>query len=92
MAERVQTGGRKLPADLRRAAERLAQAEAMAWQPKLLVTLDDRGIDKDYRLIVKRIETAQGRGMGAQMLSSAASAVLSLALIGLGVLGWTFLH
>ena len=92
LGERVQRGGRKLPSDLRRAAERLAQAEAMAWQPKLLLTLDDKAIDKDYRLIVKRLEAGRGRGMGAQMAASAGSAVLSLVLIGLGAVGWSVLH
>lgn len=92
LGERVQRGGRKLPSDLRRAAERLAQAEAMAWQPKLLLTLDDKEIDKDYRLIVKRLESGKGRGIGAQMAASVRSAVLSLLLIGMGVVGWTMLH
>lgn len=93
LAERVQRGGRKLPTDLRRAAERLAQAEAMAWQPKLLLSLDDSVIDRDYRLIVKRLEAAKaGRTLGAQMLSSVTSAVLSLAVLGLGIAGWVVLH
>lgn len=93
LAERVQRGRRKLPSDLRRAAERLAQAEAMSWQPKLLLSLDDSAIDRDYRLIVKRLEAEGKHGsMASQMLSSATSAVLSLAVIGLGVVGWTVLH
>ncbi len=93
LAERVQRGGRKLPTDLRRAAERLAQAESMAWQPKLLLSLDDSAIDRDYRLIVKRLEAAKvGNTLGAQMLSSVTSAVLSLAVLGLGIAGWVVLH
>lgn len=93
LAERVQRGGRKLPTELRRAAERLAQAEAMAWQPKLLLSLDDSAIDRDYRLIVKRLEAAKaGNTLGAQMLSSVTSAVLSLAVLGLGIAGWAVLH
>ncbi|OYU18679.1 MAG: hypothetical protein CFE34_09230 [Rhodobacteraceae bacterium PARR1] len=93
LAERVQRGRRKMPSDLRRAAERLAQAESMTWQPKLLLSLDDNAIDRDYRLIVKRLESADKTGgMVGQMVSSATSAVLSLALLGLGIVGWSVLH
>ncbi len=93
LAERVQRGRRKLPNDLRRAVDRLAQAEAMVWQPKLLLSLDDTALDRDYRLIVKRLEALKtGNTLGAQMLSSLTSAVLSLALLGLCIAGWVVLH
>ena len=92
LTERLQRGRRKLPSDLRRAVERLAQAEATAWPPKLLLSLDDQSIARDYRLIVKRLEAVRGGGLGSQMLSSVTSAVLSLAVLGLGVVGWSVLH
>jgi hypothetical protein len=93
LAERLQRGRRKLPTDVRRAVERLAQAEAMAWQPKLLLALDDQAIDRDYRMIVKRLEAAKtGNTLGAQMLSSVTSAALSLAVLGLGITSWVVLH
>ena len=93
LAERVQRGRRKLPTDLRRAVERLAQAEAMVWQPKLLLSLDDMALDRDYRLIVKRLEAVKtGNTLGAQMLSSVTSTVLLLALLGMGIAGWVILH
>jgi hypothetical protein len=93
LAERLQRGRRKLPTDVRRAVERLAQAEAMVWQPKLLLALDDQAIDRDYRMIVKRLEAAKtGNTLGAQMLSSVTSAALSLAVLGLGITGWVVLH
>lgn len=93
LAERLERGRRKLPGDLRRAVERLAQAEAMVWQPKLLLSLDDQAIDRDYRMIVKRLEAAKtGNTLGAQMLSSVTSAALSLAVLGLCVTGWVVLN
>lgn len=93
LAERLERGRRKLPGDLRRAVERLAQAEAMVWQPKLLLSLDDQAIDRDYRMIVKRLEAAKtGNTLGEQMLSSVTSAALSLAVLGLCVTGWVVLN
>jgi hypothetical protein len=95
LRDRVQRAGRKMPSDMRRAAERLAKAEAMVNQPKLLLRLDDTEIDRDYRLLVKRLETLPrgGRGSLAEgMKSSVRSAVLSLMLLGLGIGGWVMLH
>jgi hypothetical protein len=65
----------------------------MVWQPKLLLSLDDTALDRDYRLIVKRLEAAKtGNTLGAQMLSSVASTVLLLALLGMGIAGWVTLN
>lgn len=93
LRDRVQRAGRQMPSDMRRAAERLAKAEAMVHQPRLLLRLDDTEIDRDYRLLVKRLETMpRGGSVLEGMKSSVRSAVLSLMLLGLGIGGWVLLH
>lgn len=96
LQDRLSRGRRQLPVDMRRAVERLAEAEAMAQHPKLLLRLDDSAIDRDYRLVVKRLERLPRRAGSPSLLASIGSsvmgAVLSLTLIAVGVVGWAVVH
>lgn len=96
LRDRVQKARRHLPADLRRAAERLSEAEAMALQPRLLLAVNEEVVDRDYRLLVKRLESASSspaeQSFGRWLAQSLLGAAASLAVLGFAFLGWTLSH
>lgn len=96
LGERLSRGRRRLPSDLRRAADRLAEAERMTMQPKLLLRIDDTAVDRDYRLLVRRLESMPNGAHRNSVLSSVGQSVmttlLSLTVIGIGAIGWATLH
>lgn len=96
LRKRVQQGRRRLPADLRGAVDRLCNAEAMAMQPRLLLQIDDAALDRDYRLLVKRLEAMPvghaRHGAVHRFGQSLKGALVSLTLLGFAFLGWTLSH
>lgn len=53
LADQLRHGGRLLPAPVRRAAQRLAEAEAMSGMPKLARQLDVASLARDYRTCIQ---------------------------------------
>lgn len=55
IGDQIRHGGRLLPRKVRAAAQRLAEAEAMAGVPKLAKQLDYDGLTRDYKTCVQHL-------------------------------------
>lgn len=89
---KLHRAGRHLPRKVRAAGAELAQAAAMAQNPKLLLQIDHDATARAYDICVKHLGTISARarrrdGLMA-MATSIAFSVLAVALILLAVLRW----
>jgi len=89
---KLRKGGRILPRRVRAAAEALAQAAAMAQNPKLLMRIDDESVAQNYDICVRHlggIDLAdRRRGVAVGIAASIAFSLLAVLGIVLAVLVW----
>lgn len=92
LAARLKRAGRTLPRPVRAAGQRLAEAAAMAQNPKLLLQLDEARIAADYDLCLRHLTQMNlwERRKGV-VLGLALSTIMILLVVGglvAGVLYW----
>jgi hypothetical protein len=89
---KLRRAGRNLPRRVRAAGAELAQAAAMAQNPKLLLQIDHDATARAYDICVKHLSaiSARGRRMDGLMavVTSIGLSVLVVALILIAVLRW----
>lgn len=92
LADKHRKAGRRLPRRVREAVSVLAEAEAMAQNPKLLIRVDEATVTVAYDLAVRHLN---GVKRGEQrmntlvgMAASAAFGLLVVAVLVIGVLYW----
>ncbi len=79
---KLRKGGRMLPRHVRAAAARLAEAAAMAQNPKLYLTLDQERVAADYDLCLRHLSGLNlWDRRKAMLLNWLASMVLTLAVV-----------
>lgn len=92
LGSKVTRGRRVLQRDLRQAAARLARAAEMAAHPRLMAQVDERRVDDDYRLLVRKLEAippgSLKRDLFRSSVQSVLTTVLALVLLTVGVLVW----
>lgn len=92
LAVKLNRAGRRLPRKVRAAGEELAQAAAMAQNPKLLLQIDHDAMAMAYDTCVKHLSTINPRvrrmdGLVA-IAASIAFSVLAVVVILIAVLRW----
>lgn len=89
---KVARGRRVLERDLRKAADRLAQAAEMAAHPRLAAQVDEHQVDDDYRLLVRKLEAIPPGSLRRELfrstVQSALTTVLGLVVLTVGILFW----
>lgn len=92
LAAKLHRAGRRLPRKVRAAGEELAQAAAMAQNPKLLLQIDHDAMSAAYDTCIKHLAAINPRirrmdGLVA-VAASVAFSVLAVAVILIAVLRW----
>ncbi len=89
---RVKRAGNTLPRPVRDAAEALVQATEMAQSPKLLMQIDPEAVAIAYDICVKHLNTVnqseRRRGLALDIAARIAFALLTVAVLVIGVLRW----
>jgi hypothetical protein len=92
LAEKLKKGGRLLPRKVRLQAESLAQAAALAQNPKLMLQLDQAAVAQSYDVCLRHLggvnawERRKGAILG--IAASVGASVLVVGLLLLVVLRW----
>jgi hypothetical protein len=92
LQDKVRKAGRRLPKKVRAAADYLADAQAMAQNPKLLVRLDEGEVADAYDICLRHLggvnrgERRRSAVLGAA--ASAAFAIFIVMLLAIGVIYW----
>ncbi len=92
LQDKVRKAGRRLPKKVRAAADYLADAQAMAQNPKLLVRLDEGEVADAYDICLRHLggvnrgERRKTALVGA--VASAAFGMLVVVLLAIGVAYW----
>ena len=92
LAEKLRKGGRLLPRRVRAAADRLAEAAAMAQNPKLLLQVDEAMVAQNYDICIKHLggmnAWSRRRAAMAGLAGSIAFSLLVVAALVVAVLVW----
>ena len=92
LAEKTRKAGRLLPKRVRAAAEALAQAAALAQNPRLYLQLDEEKIAADYDICLKHLAALPAgerrKSLLISMASGAAFSLLAVVLLVLVVVWW----
>ena len=92
LADKTRRAGRLLPKKVRVAAAALAEAAALAQNPKLYLQLDAGTIAADYDTCLKHLGAVSAggrqRGLFISMASGVAFSLLAVAVLLLAVLWW----
>lgn len=92
LADKHRKAGRRLPRRVREAVSVLAEAEAMAQNPKLLIRVDEATVTVAYDLAVRHLNGVkrgeQRMNILVGMAASAAFGLLVVAVLVIGVLYW----
>lgn len=92
LAAKLRRGGRKLPAEVRAAAELLAEAAAQAGNPKLMLRLDHGRIAQAYDLCLKHLKQVPAPGGWADRMLAVtgrlAFILLAAGAVALGLAWW----
>ncbi len=91
LAAKLARGGRRLPRAVRAAATRLAAAEAMAGNPRLLVQIDEARVAEDFDLCLRHLSGLDRQARRRAALSEIALSILT-GLVVLAVLVWAVLR
>lgn len=83
---RLKRAARRLPRDVRRAAERLARAISDVDDPKLLLQIDEAQVAADYDLLLRHLSRPPSR-LRAVVASVGRAALASAVLLG-GIAFW----
>ena len=92
LAEKTRRAGRLLPKKVRASAAALAEAAALAQNPRLYLQLDAEKIAADYDICLKYLGAVQagerGRSLLITMASGVAFSLLAVAVLVLAVVWW----
>jgi len=92
LGEKLARGGRRLPRKVRRAADALREAAEQAYNPKLLLQINDETVATNYDICLKYLGALnKGHKMRGVLLGLSTSILFSLLVVAalvLGVLMW----